>query len=166
LIRSQLNLWRYTATNTSDRMHSPRKVALVALGLAACGAFMGAACAIIAVAAALITHSPRPILSGFAPPPLLVAVGAAGAAIGAVSAPILAFAVLRRVALGRAIVVTAIGTIVGAAAGEAIAPLNPYDADRSPGIVRGALIGFVAAGVVLRLTATRARRSQSVDPAV
>ena len=147
-------------------MLSPGRVAVVTLGLALCGAVMGAVCATIAVSLALITHSPHEFLSGFAPPPLLLAAGLAGAAMGAVSAPILAFGILRRVPLGRAIVLTALGTIAGAVVGEMVAPVNPYAAGWTPGIVRGALLGFVMAGVILRLTVRRPGPSAPLDAAV
>jgi hypothetical protein len=147
-------------------MYSRTRLALITLGLAACGAVAGAACAIIAVSVALITHSRGALQSGFAPPPLLLVTAVVGAAIGTVAAPALSFAVLRRVPLGRAILVTAIGTIAGAVIGELVAPLNPYDADLTPGLIRGALIGFTAAGLILRLTVSDSSSSKSLDQAV
>jgi hypothetical protein len=147
-------------------MHSRARLTLVTLGLAACGAVVGAVCAIIAVSVALITHSRGAVQSGFAPPPLLLLTAVVGAGIGTIAAPTLAFAILRRVPLGRAILVTSIGAIAGAVVGELVAPLNPYDADLTPGLIRGALIGFIAAGVVLRLTVSDSTRSKALDQAV
>ena len=58
----------------------------------------------------------------------------------------LGWALLRCVPLGRAIVVTAIGTFIGAVVGEFLNPFNPY-AHTIPGVIGGALLGFVISRV-------------------
>jgi hypothetical protein len=87
----------------------------------------------------------------------------AGAGAGIVGAPALAWGLLRRVPLGRAILVTGLGTIVGAVVGELLNPFNPY-ALTIPGVIAGGLAGFLTAGVALRLI-TRRDSSSSDAPA-
>jgi hypothetical protein len=82
----------------------------------------------------------------------------AGAAAGMIAAPLLGWGLLRRVPLGRAILVTAMGTVVGAIGGELLNPLNPY-AHTVPGVIGGALVGFLVAGAGLRIATRRAPSS-------
>ena len=135
---------------------SVRRLLLATLGLSGVGAIVGGVCATIAVALILAIRPPHDSVLRFDALPFLFGVAQFGAVVGAVAAPVLGFAVLRRVALGRAVVVTALGTIIGAVIGEFLSPLNPYDADLAPGVVRGALAGFVAAGLYLRFTTRHA----------
>jgi len=81
-----------------------------------------------------------------------------------VGAPLLGWALLRCVPLGRAILVTAIGTFIGAIVGEFLNPFNPY-AHTIPGVIGGALLGFVISGGGLRIATARAV-SSSVVPGV
>ena len=78
--------------------------------------------------------------------------GAIGAIAGAIGAPLVGFGLLRRVPLGRSILFTASGAIVGASLGEWIRPWNPYSR-AVPGVILGALLGFLVAGIALRLWA-------------
>jgi hypothetical protein len=145
---------------------SVRRVVTVASGLSAFGAIIGAVCVMIAVAAVLAIRPPHDSVLSLESWLFLLAIAQFGAAIGAVSTPLLGFGIVRRVPMARAAAVIAVATVVGAVAGEFISPLNPYDADIVPGIVRGALVGLVVAGVGLRLAERRARVIGSVDPAV
>lgn len=83
--------------------------------------------------------------------------GSLGALSGALGAPLLGWLVLRPVPLGRAIVATALGTLVGAwVAGAAwrtsyVAPIV------------GGLVGFVAGAVAIRMLTTRGRRGLDAD---
>lgn len=81
-------------------------------------------------------------------------IGAAyGAAIGVVLAPVASWTLLRPVPLGRAIVETAIGTLLGAVLGFPIYMVGP---------VLGGVIGFGAAALHLRLVvAPRIARARS-----
>jgi hypothetical protein len=80
-----------------------------------------------------------------------------GAALGAVLAPLTAFAFLRGVPLGRALAHTSIGTTLGAALGLVLGSVGLPSLTSLTAGLGGALLGFVAAAVRLRL-ATRTRR--------
>ena len=82
----------------------------------------------------------------------------AGAALGAILAPTTAWLFLRRVALGRAIAETTIGTTVGAALGMAIETFVLKRPTAQFGLI-GALLGFFAAAVRLRIIS----RSSAVE---
>lgn len=82
----------------------------------------------------------------------------AGAALGAILAPATAWLFLRRVALGRAIAETTIGTTAGAALGMAIETFVLKRPTAQFGLI-GALVGFFAAAVRLRIIT----RSSAVD---
>jgi len=56
----------------------------------------------------------------------LTAAGGVGALIGLFVAPLFAWGVLRRVPLGKALLMTTIGTVIGAVLGESFWPFNPY----------------------------------------
>ena len=139
------------------------RILAVTAGLVATGACVGA----LAAATIVVALFPREGLghlsanSGAA----FAAAAALGAAIGAVAGPALAWALLRTVPLGRAVGWTAVGTVVGAAIGEWANPLNPYASDL-PGVLQGAALGFLAAGLGLRLHAMRPRKVTSADRAV
>jgi len=81
------------------------------------------------------------------------------AALGAVLAPTTAWLFLRRVALGRAIAHTTVGTTLGAAIGMLIEALVLRRPTVQFGVI-GALLGFFAAAVRLRIIT----RSTPVDP--
>jgi hypothetical protein len=83
----------------------------------------------------------------------------AGAVAGMIGAPALAWGVLRRVPLGRAAFVTAIGTVIGAVVGQFLNPLNSH-ASTLPGVIVGAFVGFLAAGVGLRIATHRGSTSK------
>jgi hypothetical protein len=57
--------------------------------------------------------------------------------------------------------VTALGTILGAVVGESARGFNPYPRT-IPGVIAGTLVGFLLSGIALRLLAQRAGAS-SVD---
>ena len=65
-----------------------------------------------------------------------------GGAVGAVLTPPLSWLLLRRVSLGRAIFETALGVLLGTAAGLAFAPVYT---------IQAALVGFVLAALRLRI---------------
>lgn len=137
-----------TALQQTDRI---TRIGLVTASLSATGGIVGALCAasavtIIAIAAqgvGAFTHGAIGIVGMSA---------AAGAVAGTIAAPLLAWGLLRRVPLGRAILATAVGTVVGAVAGEWLRPFNPY-VRTLPGVITGAFVGFLFAGVALHLLA-------------
>jgi hypothetical protein len=72
-----------------------------------------------------------------------------GAILGLVLAPIAAWTLMRRVPIWRAIVETALGTVVGVGAGYL---LRPWLGGTAPWEIAFALAGFAAAAIRLRLT--------------
>jgi hypothetical protein len=92
-----------------------------------------------------------------------VAAGSAfSAALGAVLAPTTAWLFLRRVALGRAIAHSTVGTTIGAAIGIAIETFVLGRTTLQFAVI-GALIGFFAAAARLRLTTKAAPARASAD---
>jgi hypothetical protein len=87
---------------------------------------------------------------------------AAGAFVGVIAAPLIGFGLLRYVPIGRSILVTALATIVGGLAGEALRPFNPYTRVL-PGVIVGALGGFVLSAIALRLLSRRSRAASGAD---
>ena len=140
------------------------RAGIVTAGLAVAGGVIGGLCGIAAILAVAIIEEG---LHAFASHEVLsiLSMGAAvGAAAGIVCARALAWGLLRRVPLGRAILVTALGTVAGAIVGELLHPFNPY-ASAVPGVIAWGLAGFLIAGVGLRLRPGRAT-SGSGDRAV
>jgi hypothetical protein len=139
--------------------HRPARIAVVTAGLAVAGGVVGGICA--AAAVTLIAG----IEAGFGDlfsrdfAALLGLCAAFGVFTGVIGAPLLSWAVLRRVPLGRAALYTAIGTIVGAVGGELARPLNPY-VWTLPGVLVGALLGFIGAGILARLRTAAELTSQ------
>jgi hypothetical protein len=129
------------------------RIALVTVGLAATGAGVGGACA--AVTLALISTLEF-LFGGLALASLdafvLSHAGLVGAVIGGVAAPAVGWGLLRRVPLGRAIVHTAVGTVLGAVTGWWLPVVGP---------IYGALVGFGTAAAGL-WHATPAGPDQSV----
>jgi hypothetical protein len=80
-----------------------------------------------------------------------------GAGLGAVLAPLTAFAFLRRVPLGRALAQTSLGTTAGAAVGLLVGSVSASSIMSLPAGLAGALVGFVASAIRLRFV-TRTRR--------
>jgi len=147
-------------------MVSPKRVLVVTVGLSAAGFIAGGLCAPIAVFIAVALDFGT---SGFPSPSSLrnlLEIAGGGAVIGSIAAPVYAWVVLRRVPLGSAAAFPALGTILGSIVGDRIAPINPYVASYTPGILRGALIGFALAGLVVRIVWSRARIIKSSAPPV
>ena len=129
------------------------RVAAITLSIAAIGAIIGGAlgAALLAVWALRLGLRGTDFLAG-------AGVGAAeGAGLGAVLAPITAWAFLRTVPLGRALAQTSIGTTAGAALGLVLGSIGMPSLTSLPAGLVGALFGFVAAAIRLRF-ATRTRR--------
>jgi hypothetical protein len=113
------------------------------------GALAGASCAVFAVNLAIYLDGPYDASFALELGPIVQGAAAIGALSGFILAPVAGFALLRRVPLGRSLAVCTLGTTFGGLLGNWIWPFNPYDADRSPGIVRGAFLGFVLVSVAL-----------------
>jgi len=131
------------------------RIVAITAGLGATGAVVGGCCAAIAVTVISIVETKSAFIFSVEFFRLLGIVALAGAMTGIVGAPALAWGLLRRVPLGRAIVVTAIATIAGAILGEMFFPFNPYW-NVIPGVIVCGWLGFLLAGVALRLLSPRA----------
>jgi hypothetical protein len=103
---------------TEHREISPTRVAIVGAGLVAGGAMAGAVAG--ALGASLWIALTDGLGHAFAPAVWVVA-GTVGAAFGAVLLPLTGFTALRRVALGRILVSTILGTALGGALGATAA---------------------------------------------
>lgn len=139
------------------------RVVLVTSGLSGTGALVGALCGAVAVGIIVAIENGAASLLAVAMLQLIGVAAVAGAFAGIVGAPLLAWGVLRRVPLGRAIAVTAVGTVLGAVVGEITRPLNPY-AHVVPGVLAGALLGFVLSGIGLRFRMRPAAQPPSREP--
>jgi len=132
------------------RSISPIRVVAVTGGLAIAGAVVGAGLGAAVVGVwGLVVAGPRalwenPQSYGFA--------AMVGAVVGLVLAPPVAWLLLRRVPLGRAILETAAGTALGATAGLLLSGFHPYYG------LAGACGGLVLAAVRLSLLVRRATR--------
>lgn len=125
---------------------SVKRVVAVTAGLMGIGAVCGGAIgAVLGVGMLLWSGGPneRGVWIGF---PVYCAM--IGGIAGTVLAPILAWVFLRRVPLGRAVAVTGLGALVGAAVSAIVAP---------PAFIAGALAGFVMSGIGL-FVQTRRRK--------
>ena len=141
-------------------MAEPHRVVGVTLGLVGLGALAGAACgAVVPAGVVLLTGHLRDLVIPSVTRLMLLGAGF-GAVVGAVAGPAVAWGLLRRVPLGKAVLWAGTGTVVGALAGELLAPLNPYSRVL-PGVIVGGLAGFLGASVTLRLLAARAGRRAS-----
>ena len=140
------------------------RVALVTTGLSATGAVIGALCAASSVAIIAVAGGGLETLTTGPTMGIIELSAAAGAFVGMIGAPLLGWGLLRRVPLGRVILVTALGAIIGAVVGEWTRPFNPYPRTM-PGVIAGALIGFLLSGIGLRLLAQRELMS-AADEAV
>ena len=145
-------------------MNTLGRVLAITFGLAVAGAVSGAASGILAIEA--ISGS---VAGALAPLQFVAAACAIGAGFGAVVAPALAWSLLRRVALGRAIAGIAAGAGFGGAVGVLVGvnyvnPYAPFALNRPPvpqGVV-GALVGAALAAAYLR---TRYRRADVAESA-
>ena len=149
---------------TLERTDRPTRIVLVTVGLSATGGLVGAVSAASAITTIAIVSGGVSVLTSGGTPGLLGAAAGFGAFCGILGAPMLGWGLLRRVPLGRAILCTAVGTILGAVGGELLQPINLF-VQSLPGVLAGAFIGFVSAGIGLRVH-SRLTQSTSVDGAV
>ena len=142
-------------------MAQPRRILGVTLGLVGLGALAGAACgAVIPLGIVLLTRRYGDVIAPGVG--LLAALGAGfGALVGSVAGPAVAWGLLRRVPLGKAVLWGAVGTVAGALVGELLAPFSPFSRVM-PGVIAGSILGFLIASTGLRLHAGRAARRAPV----
>ncbi|HJQ20083.1 MAG TPA: hypothetical protein VJ867_07030 [Gemmatimonadaceae bacterium] len=139
-----------------------RRISVVTLGLAAAGAVAGGVCAAIVAALLIAENFGAATLARWDTVGVLASLGVAGAGLGSVALPALAWMLLRRIPLGRAVGGVALGALLGAGVGEWLAPFTPY-ARQPAGFLVGAAIGFLAAGLLLRVSTERGTRARSSD---
>lgn len=125
------------------------RILAVAAGLIVGGALAGAIAAVVALGIAIAL---TPSLRGGGVAGGLEFAALVGAGFGGVLFPLAGFVVLRRVPLGLALLGTLLGTIAGAVIGWFVPPVPIEHA------ITGALIGFVASTLLLRLTLGHAGR--------
>lgn len=132
------------------------RILAVTVGLGIVGALLGAAASVIAVllAAAISEGRPFPIH-----PSVLGFAAAFGAGCGVVAAPAGGWLLLRHVPLGRAMLWSVIGTVVGGVTAWSL-PLGHDPIGRG---VIGAIVGFLVAALLLRRTTPRVRRAAIAD---
>jgi hypothetical protein len=130
------------------------RIAAVTTGLAFGGAIVGAVAATIAMVILIVAR----LGIGYLPraSALLPFTAISTAAAGFVAFPTASWLLLRRVRIGVALAATGLCTIVGSLFGEWIDPFNPYSYT-IPGLVRGAVVGFVVGVVLLRLASGQFR---------
>jgi hypothetical protein len=138
-----------------------RRIVAITAGLVAAGAIVGSLCGAAAGAVVMVADSGlRALLSAnaltFLSYPALF-----GAASGAVGLPVAAWGLLRNVPLGRALLITAIGTVGGAVVGQVLEPFNPYSRN-IPGVIAGGFVGFLFAAAALRFREYLRSRSKRV----
>jgi hypothetical protein len=130
----------------------PRFLRIVAVtsGLVATGAVVGGACASLALALYLVATEGFPVAPHFVD--ALVFAGTVGATLGVISAPLIAWGLLRHVPLGRAITHSAVGAVAGGLLGAVVG--GPSFIVPALG---GALGGFILAATRLFLKTPRAQ---------
>lgn len=165
ILRSQQNLALGSDTDSMTALIRARRVIAVTVGLAAAGALTGAVCGVLALLPLIISHWLRstPDIQ-FTRGVLLVLMGArAGAIVGAVLGPTVAWGLLRRAPLWRVITWAAVGTVAGSLGGWAAAGTGLLVS--GPAVGLGALAGMVAGGVALRLRVQRPTRAAHPEAA-
>ena len=129
-----------------------RRILAVTGGLIVTGAIAGAVLGVSILGVGVLVngglHGDQPFA------PFLLLGAAVGAAFGALLAPIAAWVLLRTVPLGRAVLETALGTLLGAIVMWFVPPIGP---------VWGGMLGFAVAAVRMRFVARRGSAAQSLS---
>ena len=135
-----------------ERSIVPRRVAGVSVALAGTGAFLGAGLSAgLAAVAGLALRAAGVVLPGGS---ILTAAGL-GAVLGAVLTPMTALSLLRKVALGKALLLTVLGMSVGVAGGQL--------ASGQPAIAAAAgAVAFFLVALALRVRGALTRRRSTV----
>ncbi|HEX5726683.1 MAG TPA: hypothetical protein VFX98_14505 [Longimicrobiaceae bacterium] len=131
-------------------MNQPVRIALVTAGLMVGGAVFGALAAVIALAVALLaTGGTRDLFVDDA----FALAAFVGALFGGILLPCTGWVLLRQVPLG----LTVVGTVAGTVAGGALGWMLPLGSNEINRAIWGALAGFFAAALLLRLVASAPR---------
>jgi hypothetical protein len=133
----------------------------ITLGIALAGAIIGGGMGALLFAA---WQSLASIMSYNGGGRVIIAPGAAaGALLGAVLAPITSWVFLRRVALGKALLDTTVGTTAGAAIGLALDGARLTPRLFVPASLVGAIAGFLAAAIRLRFARRTPARQAGIE---
>jgi len=144
-------------------MDRAKRIVAVTAGLSATGGVVGAVCASTAVAILIGIDGGLRALGSHELGRLVEVAFGFGAAVGVVGAPILGWGLLRHAPLGRAIAVTALGCVAGAVIGEVARPLRTHPTE-IPAVLPGAFVGFLLAGMLVRLRRPVADADVSTEP--
>ena len=142
-------------------MNRTGRIAAVTAGLILGGAIFGGIAAVVAllIGAAVTAGPGLNLLEGS----LLAFVFSVGAFFGGFLFPTACWVLLRRVALGLAL----LGTVAGTVAGGIVGWLLPaHDIDQVYNAVIGAVVGFLVATVLLRVLASRTGQRQAARVSV
>jgi hypothetical protein len=129
---------------SSQRSIVPRRVAGVTVALAGTGAVLGAGFS--AAAAGIVGVAARLLGTPAVVAPVAVLAGIGGA-LGALLTPLTAFSLLRRVALGKAVLATMLGMALATSVGYVAT------GGRIPIAVAAGVAGFLVTALLLRLRA-------------
>ena len=138
-----------------------RRIFAVTAGLVGVGAVVGALCGGVLVSLALLLNASFNELLSRDSAVLLGICATVGAVVGGISAPIVAWGLLRHVPLGRAIAWGAIGTLLGGIIGEIVSPTTLHGGSTVPGVIVGGFLGFVGASIIVRIVSVRRARASS-----
>jgi hypothetical protein len=130
-------------------LHRQMRRSTITLSLFIGGMIVGAFAGATLLALALALTGDNPFAADVLDVPLVAA--GVGAIVGALAAPAAGWGLLRRVPLWKAALVTSAGTVAGGVVGELVRPLNQMHDNYLPGIIPGALIGFVVATLSLAI---------------
>lgn len=131
------------------------RVALVTFALLITGFVCGAVVGTVIVLGTALAYGQIPTIASV--PKGFVLGLAFGAPLGALAAPVAAWLLLRRVALGRAIGVTALGTALGGIVPARLAGLFGANEAAMLIAIPGALLGFIGSAIWLRMRSPRHR---------
>lgn len=137
-------------------MNRPWRVVTITAGLILTGAVVGALAGAVSLTTSLwIDRDPWYVLGLFAGPLY-------GAPIGAVVAPVLAWTVLRRVALGQMFMWLGSGTAIGGLVGW-ITTVTPMEEAKVMSGLAGAVVGCLVAAIRVRYHARRLEACRSAS---
>jgi len=139
-----------------------RRILAVTVGVVGAGAVVGALCGVVLASLALLLTASINELMSRDTAVFLGLCATVGGVVGGITSPIVAWGLLRRVPLGRAIVWGAVGTMLGGVIGEWLSPTNLHSGT-VPGVIVGGFLGFVAASIAVRKASGRAARTSSTE---
>ncbi|HEU5183473.1 MAG TPA: hypothetical protein VFU01_02820 [Gemmatimonadaceae bacterium] len=134
------------------------RIVAVTAALSVVGAVFGAIAGVVALFLSLLVTGSGDL--GGATSTVVLYAALIGGALGALGAPAAAWLLLRHVPIGRAIFWSGLGATVGGVGGL-LATVWLQAGDEIRNAVLGAIAGFLAAALVLRLRAPRQARSGS-----